>query len=134
MFLYLLETKYIFKNPMKKKVWVVEDDPDIGEVISVLLNDEGYEVSLFPNASLFKEQLSNADADMMVMDVMLPDGNGIDLCHDVKTSVTLKHVPVLMMSANKGLSDLNGYYRADDFIAKPFDIEEFMRKVKRLVS
>jgi DNA-binding response OmpR family regulator len=119
---------------MKKKVWVVEDDPDIGEVISFLLNDEGYEVSLFPNASSFKQQLANADADMMVMDVMLPDGNGIELCHDVKTSGSLKHVPVLMMSANKGLSDLNGYYRADDFIAKPFDIDEFMRKVKRLVT
>ena len=74
---------------MKKKVWVVEDDPDIGEVISFLLNDEGFEVCLFPNASMFKEQLSNSDADMMVMDVMLPDGNGIELCHDVKTNGAL---------------------------------------------
>lgn len=118
---------------MKKKVWIVEDDPDIGEVISLLLTDEGYEVSLFPNATTFIESLPNADPDMMVMDVMLPDGNGIELCHGVKTSTTLGHIPVLMMSANKGLSDLNGYYRADDFIAKPFDIDEMVRKVKRLI-
>lgn len=118
---------------MKKKVWIVEDDPDIGEVISLLLTDEGYEVSLFPNAATFKESLPNADPDMMVMDVMLPDGNGIELCHGVKTDNKLSHIPVLMMSANKGLSDLNGYYRADDFIAKPFDIDEMVRKVKRLM-
>jgi len=119
---------------MKKKVWIIEDDPDIGEVISLLLTDEGYDVSLFPNATKFKESLPNADADVMVMDVMLPDGNGIDLCHGVKTSTSLSHVPILMMSANKGLADLNGYYRADDFIAKPFDIEEMVRKVKRLMN
>ena len=117
---------------MKKKVWVVEDDPDIGEVISLLLTDEGYDVSLFPNATTFIESLPNADPDIMVMDVMLPDGNGIELCNSVKTNSTLRHIPVLMMSANKGLSDLNGYYRADDFIAKPFDIEEMIRKVNRL--
>jgi len=119
---------------MKKKVWIVEDDPDIGEVISLLLTDEGYDVSLFPNATKFKESLPNADADVMVMDVMLPDGNGIELCHGVKTNESLSHVPVLMMSANKGLADLNGYYRADDFIAKPFDIDEMVRKVKRLIN
>ena len=117
---------------MKKKVWVIEDDPDIGEVISILLTDEGYDVSLFPNATTFKNSLSLADADLMVMDVMLPDGNGIELCHGVKTNEALAHVPVLMMSANKGMSDLNGYYHADDFIAKPFDIDEMVRKVKRL--
>jgi len=119
---------------MKKKVWVVEDDPDIGDVISFLLDDEGYEVSLFSNATLFKQQLPHADADVMVMDIMLPDGNGIDLCHDVKSNGSLKHVPVLMMSANKAMTDMNGYYRADDFIAKPFDINEFMRKIRRLMS
>jgi len=119
---------------MKKKVWVIEDDPDIGEVISFLLDDEGYDVSLFPNATLFKQQLPQSDADIMVMDIMLPDGNGIDLCHTVKASSTLKHVPILMMSANKAMSDMSGSYKADDFIAKPFDINEFMRKIRRLVG
>lgn len=119
---------------MKKKVWVVEDDPDIAEVISFLLTDEGYEVALFPDASSFKERLSDAKVDIMVMDVMLPDGNGIELCQDVKSSANLGHVPVLMMSANTGLADLNGYYRADDFIAKPFDIQDFVKRVRRLES
>lgn len=117
---------------MKKKVWVIEDDPDIGEIISHLLAEEGYDVLVFPNATTFTKALSIADADLMVMDVMLPDGNGIELCNGVKTTSTLAHIPVLMMSANKGMSDLNGYYRADDFIAKPFDINEMVRKVKRL--
>ncbi len=117
---------------MKKKVWILEDDPDIGEVISLLLTDEGYEVSLFPDASTFTASLPTLDADVLVMDVMLPDGNGIDLCQQVKASTTMGHIPVLMMSANKGLADLNGYYRADDFIAKPFDIDEMARKIKRL--
>ena len=117
---------------MKKKVWVIEDDPDIGEIISHLLAEEGYDVSVFSDASSCKNLLIFNSADLMVVDVMLPDGNGIELCNLIKTSSTSAHVPVLMMSANKGMSDLNGYYRADDFIAKPFDINEMIRKVKRL--
>ncbi len=119
-----------------KKVWVVEDDLGIREVIAILLEEEGYEVSLFENASQFMLALSTrtGDIDALVMDVMLPDGNGIHLCHKVKSSESFGHVPVLMISANTNFCDVERFCRADDFIPKPFDINEMVRKVGRLTA
>lgn len=119
-----------------KKVWVVEDDPGIREIIGMLLEDEGYEVSLFENASQFNMALRSQPnhIDAMVMDVMLPDGNGIHLCHKVKSSESFNNVPVLMMSANTTFCDVERFCRADDFIPKPFNIDEMAKKVSRLMA
>ena len=66
---------------MRKKVWIVEDDPDIGELICLILTEDGHEVTLFSDATSFNKalELTNAKADLFLLDIMLPDGNGIDL-------------------------------------------------------
>jgi len=117
-----------------KKVWVVEDDPSIREIISILLLEEGYDVRLFENASKFVVAINTSKdhVDVIVMDIRLPDGNGVNLCHKVKTSENFSQVPVLMMSADATFGDVERFCRADDYIPKPFDIREMVRKVARL--
>jgi DNA-binding response OmpR family regulator len=119
---------------MKKTVWVVEDDLGIGEIISLLLQEEGYSVRLFENARSFLDAIGepNPDLDILVLDIMLPDGNGVELCNIVRTNPSIGRVPIMMMSANRALSDISTLCSADDFIAKPFDIFDFVNKLGRL--
>lgn len=74
------------------------------------------------------------DIDLVVMDVKLPDGNGMNLCHRVKTSGKFASVPVLMMSADATFRDVERFCWADDYIPKPFDIREMVRKVTKLTA
>jgi DNA-binding response OmpR family regulator len=120
---------------MRKRVWVVEDDPGIRDIISQIFSEE-YEVVPFENASQFNAVLASGENNVhaMVMDVMLPDGNGLNLCSRVKSSPNFKNVPVLIMSAGLSFAEIERFSRADDFIPKPFDIDEMFRKVQRLTA
>lgn len=119
-----------------KNVWVVEDDPSIRELIELLLVEEGYRVSLFENALQFNTALNNSSTkiDAIIMDLRLPDGNGVNLCHRVKISQKFGNVPVLMMSANATHGDVERFCRADDYLPKPFDIRELVKRLNRLVA
>lgn len=121
-------------EPMKKQVWVIEDDPDIGEIVSFLLNEDGHQVTLFNNATSFESAVADGQKpDLFLMDVMLPDGNGIDLCEVVKNHQDLQSLPVMMMSAHAAFAKVQQFCKADDFIAKPFDIDMLSAKVNKLL-
>lgn len=114
----------------KKKIYLVEDDPDISEMIVLLLSEEEIEVEASHTVMGLYQLLSRQLPDLIVMDVMLPDGNGIDECHVLKKSTSLKHIPLLLMSAHAQSELVISECPADDFIAKPFDIYDFVDKVK----
>lgn len=120
---------------MKKQVWIVEDDPDIGDIISIVLSGDGHEVRLFSNARSFKAalRLNTPTADLFVLDVMLPDGNGVELCETTKGDRDLSSIPVLMMSAHAGFAVIKRSCSADDFISKPFDIDDLSARVNQLM-
>jgi len=113
---------------MKKRVYVIEDDPDIGELISFLLAERGYEVAVFGNIASFRKQ-EEARPSLLIIDVMLPDGNGLDICKAWKTNPDTQDIPVLVMSAYEdSRSDERARY-AEGFISKPFDIQSFLKDV-----
>ena len=97
---------------------------------------EGYQVYLFENAAQFKTALkAQPDAmDAMLMDVMLPDGNGLQLCHMVKSISDYAKVPVLIMSAALNHLEVERFCRADGFIPKPFDLNDMLGKLNRLTA
>ncbi|WP_169306824.1 response regulator transcription factor [Pedobacter polaris] len=114
----------------KKMVYVVEDDGDISEMIVLLLSNADLEVSASATLSDFRELLDSQLPDLIVMDVMLPDGNGMDECRELKESSSLKHIPLLLMSAHAQSHLVISECPADGFIAKPFDIYDFIDRVK----
>jgi two-component system phosphate regulon response regulator PhoB len=119
---------------LDKTIYIVEDNDDIRELVEYLLEIEGYKVSGFPNATSFKEEIENSKPDMFVLDVMLPDGNGIDICNSLKSSPRTKDTPVLLMSANTNVAMVSSGSKADDFISKPFDIDDLVNRVKKLIN
>ncbi|GAA4315776.1 hypothetical protein GCM10023115_26390 [Pontixanthobacter gangjinensis] len=116
-----------------KTIFLVEDDHSLRDLICFLLTDKDYRVEAFPNASSFEEGMENSIPDLILMDIMLPDGNGVDLCRNLKNSEKKRQIPVMLMSAHAdpSIADDSG---AIDFIRKPFDIEELYGRIEKFTS
>lgn len=116
---------------MKKIIYVLEDDADIGELVNFLLMEQGYEVSVFSNIASFKRHTNNNVLPaLLIIDVMLPDGNGLDICKDWKSAATTRHIPILVMSAYDDYEHDSRAQDANGFISKPFDIKSLLLAVQ----
>lgn len=118
---------------MGKRICVLEDDDAIREVIEILLNEEAYEVTGFASVSDFVKGGKGRMPDLFLLDVMLPDGNGIDVCEMLKSAEQTRNIPVLMMSAHSSKVLVEQKCSSDGFVAKPFDINELLTKVDRAI-
>jgi DNA-binding response OmpR family regulator len=114
---------------MKKSIYILEDNDDIRELLSYLLTEENYEVKGYPTVRSFKKQMKFGCPDMIVLDVMLTDGNGVEVCDELKSNKLTHDIPVLMMSANTQFSEIRKHCTAEDFISKPFDINDFVSRI-----
>lgn len=113
---------------MQLRIYILEDDRNIGFILDHILTDEGYQVSVYETISAFREALVNMP-DLLLMDVRLPDGNGMNLCEELKGPQGIS-IPVLMMSADwhrHGIEDC----LADAHIAKPFEIDDIVKLIAR---
>ncbi|MFD0941065.1 response regulator transcription factor [Pedobacter boryungensis] len=116
---------------MKKCVFVLEDDQSLRELFTLLLEEEEFEVKAYPTARTFKESLDKETPDIIVMDVKLPDGDGMQICAEVKADPQTSNIPIIMMSAHRDFNHIHDC-PAEAFIAKPFDINYFIDKVQQL--
>lgn len=113
----------------RKCVYVLEDNTNIAEIIEFLLIEELYEVRLCKNIRLFWQQMRKHIPDFIVLDIILPDGTGTDVCKELKSNVKTHHIPVMMMSGNNYLSKVKDKCQAESYINKPFDLNDFMGRV-----
>jgi len=118
---------------MSKRIHVLEDDVDIRYIIEYLLKDQGFELQLSSTFSELKSKLRDAMPDLFIIDVMLPDGNGIEICDDLKNDIFTKHIPVIVMSANPRSKQMSTQACADDYISKPFDLDDVLTRINRLL-
>ncbi|WP_216847223.1 response regulator transcription factor [Pedobacter boryungensis] len=120
---------------MKKSIYVLEDEAVLRELFTYLLSQDGFQVSAYPNATTFHAALGQHDLpDMMLLDVCLPDGNGADICKELKSHKQTKDIPILIMSATDDLLSIKIESSADDHLEKPFDIDTFKEKTRKLAS
>ncbi|MBG6236891.1 two-component system alkaline phosphatase synthesis response regulator PhoP [Pedobacter sp. CAN_A7] len=119
---------------MVKRIHVLEDDTDIRYIIEFLLKDEGYELQLSSSFSELKEKLTDSVPDLFILDVMLPDGDGAEICSDLKNDLFTKHIPIIVMSANDQNKDKSIEAGADDYIKKPFDIDYIVTRIDKLIG
>lgn len=117
-----------------RKIYLVEDDQGIREILEVVLLSENYEVQSFSTVHEFNKRNLNEDPDLYLFDVMLPDGSGIDLCKELKNSNQNKDIPVIMMSAHAQLTHFIDICQPDDFISKPFDIDNLLMKIQVMLQ
>jgi len=115
------------------KIFLVEDDDSIREVLEIFLRSEDYTVHSFANVSEFKNRRKDELPDLYLFDVMLPDGSGIDLCKEIKNNDLNEGIPVIIMSAHAQLTQIKDVCNPDDFIAKPFDIDQLLQQIQKMV-
>jgi two-component system phosphate regulon response regulator PhoB len=119
---------------MEKIIQIVEDDQDIRFILEYVLADSGFVPETFDSIKAFSNRGRKNEVDLILLDVQLPDGNGIDLCRDLKNSELTKHILIVVMSANASRSRAIIEGRADDFIAKPFDLDKFVPRIKEILN
>jgi CheY-like chemotaxis protein len=116
---------------MSKKILAVDDDEDIVEVIRIILEDEGYEVSTLTSGKHVMDVISSVRPDLILLDVMLAGMDGREICRNIKAHQIFKYIPVVMISASHNLQALlKSPGSPNDFLAKPFDINNLISKVK----
>lgn len=118
---------------MVKRIHVLEDDGDIRYIIEYLLKDEGYELQLSSSLSELKTKIRDGLPDLFIIDVMLPDGNGIEICDDLKNDIFTRHIPVIVMSANPRSKQMSTQACADDYISKPFELDDVVGRINKLL-
>ena len=114
---------------IKKRIFILEDDDELRELFTILLEGESFEVIAFPTVHSFKKGLAAAQPDLIIMDVMLPDGNGLDLSIEVRNAHKTSNIPIIMMSAHQNFAKDKRNSPAEEFIVKPFDIEHLIERV-----
>lgn len=116
-----------------RKIFLVEDDQAIREILEIVLSSENYDVQSFSTARAFKQRDPKINPDLYLFDVMLPDGSGIDLCTELKKNFKNIDIPVIIMSAHAQLKQFKEICQPDDFISKPFDIDHLLLKIKDII-
>lgn len=124
----------LLHNRNMRKIYIVEDDDSIREILEIFLTSEDYDVQSFENVKEFEQRDKEEKPDLYLFDVMLPDGSGIDLCSEIKTSSENAEIPVLIMSAHAQLKHFADDCRPDGFISKPFDIDHLLLQIKEIIG
>lgn len=116
-------------------VYIVEDDKDIREIESFALKNSGYTVVEFCDAKGFYQKIEKNLPDLVILDVMLPDEDGLSVVKKLRASCHTRKLPIIMVTA-KGteLDIVKGFdMGADDYLTKPFGIMELISRVKALI-
>ena len=119
---------------MPQKILIVDDDHDILNVLKDLLEHEGYEVVTLDYTDSIINNITKYNPDLVMLDFLLAGVNGGELCHEIKINNKTSWLPVIMLSAFPRVLDSLGNYGSDAFIAKPFDIEVVLKKVKECLE
>lgn len=120
----------------KARILVVEDDVDISNMLKIYFTSQGYDVDVALRGSEALEKTRHNMPHLIVLDIMLPDIDGYEVCRRLRTSTRTSHIPIIFLTQKDERSDrLQGLeLGADDYITKPFDIEELRLRVQNAIK
>ena len=116
-----------------KKIMIADDDPGIVDAIEMLLEFEGYQVSSTIDGSTVLD-MKHELPDLLLLDIWMSGEDGRDICKKLKQEDATKDIPVIMISASKDIKESAMAAGADDFLAKPFEMNELLSKIKNLTA
>ena len=116
----------------QKTIYIVEDEQNIQELLKVNLEENGYRVKLFQTGEALLEECKYSMPDLFMLDIMLPGIDGLEVCARLRQDVTLRKIPIMMLTAKSDEIDkvLGLEMGAEDYISKPFGIRELLARVK----
>ena len=120
---------------MKKLVAVVDDEKDILNLITHHLKREGYQVKPFQSGKDFLLYINSVPPDLVLLDIMLPGMDGLELCRILKSKPQTQSIPIIMITAKSTEADIvvGLELGADDYIVKPFRTRELVARVKSIL-
>lgn len=120
----------------KARLLIVEDDFDISNMLRIYFSGQGYDVDIAPRGSDALQKTRQNLPHLIVLDIMLPDIDGYEVCRTLRTQTRTRHIPVIFLTQKDERSDkLQGLeLGADDYITKPFDIEELKLRVQNAIA
>lgn len=120
----------------KARLLIVEDDNDIATMLRIYFVSQGYDVDIAARGGEALEKTRHNLPHLIILDIMLPDFDGFEVCRTLRTNTRTSHVPIIFLTQKDERSDkLQGLeLGADDYITKPFDIEELKLRVQRAIA
>ncbi|MEO8569067.1 MAG: response regulator [Ginsengibacter sp.] len=117
------------------RIFVIDDDKDLLKVVKSLLIKRGFNVSVYSDWELAENDIKKCEPQLILLDVFLAGVDGFEVCQKLKSNFATRHIPVLIFSAYPRVAETAIYeYGADDFIAKPFEVNDLIRKVHSVLS
>jgi DNA-binding response OmpR family regulator len=120
----------------RERVLIVDDEPEIGRILAMILRGAGFEAAAVTGGRAALERLAGAPADLVILDVTMPDLDGFETLRRIREAPATARLPVIMLTANTGDGDrarAEGL-GADDFIAKPFEPDDAVARVRALLA
>ena len=116
-------------------IYVVEDDKNIREIESIALKNSGHQVEMFEYAGDFLEAVKTQIPDLLLLDIMLPDADGLELVEKLRKESVTRQLPIILVTAKTTeLDKVKGLdIGADDYLVKPFAFEELLARIRVLI-
>ncbi len=120
----------------KARILIVEDDHDISNMLRIFFTGQGFDVDIAPRGADALDKTRQGLPHLIVLDIMLPDLDGYEVCRILRTTTRTSHIPIIFLTQKDERSDkLQGLeLGADDYITKPFDIEELRLRVQNAIA
>ena len=123
---------------MAKKIMLVDDEPEILDLVAMRLKSWGYDVITAIDGENALTLLEKHAPDLILLDVMMPGKDGYEICNEIKTDARTSKIPVVLFTAKpeqkEKLKSNYDFIAADDYILKPFEPEDLLLKIKRLID
>jgi two-component system phosphate regulon response regulator PhoB len=118
------------------RILIIEDEPDIRKTIEYNFVKEGFKVSVAGSLAEGKKLFLAETINLIILDLMLPDGSGLDLCREIKSNPSTASTPIIILTAKSDEVDrVVGFeLGADDYVTKPFSIRELLLRVKAILK
>ena len=113
-----------------KKILILDDDLDILAVMQLLFKTKGFDVVALSRWEEVYEKVESFKPHLILLDVLLSGNDGRDICRELKHKSSTKNIPIVMFSANPSAAENIHEYGADDFIHKPFEIDELLARIE----
>ncbi len=121
------------KNQKRGKILLADDDLAIVDTMRMMLEDAGYAVEAVVDEAVVQETRKHLP-DLLLLDIWMSGIDGREICKQLKSKEKTKHIPIIMISADKDTGRLAKEAGADDFLAKPFDMDDFLAKVAKYMK
>ena len=124
------------KGPSKKRVMVVDDDPDALALIETILTDDGFELIKVSNATEVGLKAAQLSPDLILLDFLMPEINGFEVCKALRENEMTRSIPIMAVTCLTKEQDIERIFScgADEYLAKPFKVDQLLEKVRELIG